>query len=63
MPLSTVMAVSEAQLLNNDAPISLTELGMMTLLMDEHPENANELMTVTESGMTRSTISVPFKNR
>ena len=57
------MAESEEQLLNDAAPISVTALGMLTLLIDVHPEKANELMTDTESGITRSVISSPSRNR
>ena len=57
------MAVSDEQLLNEAAPISVTALGIVTLLIDVQPENANELITVTESEITSSVTSVPLRNK
>ena len=57
------MAVSELQLLNDALPMLVTALGMWTLLMDVHPENANEPIVVTVSEITGSVTSFPFKNR
>lgn len=56
------MAVSDEQSVNEAAPISVTVLGIVTLLIDVQPENANELIVETESEITSSVISVPLRN-
>ena len=63
LPSSTVMEVSEVQLLNGALPILVTALGILMLMIDVHPENANEPIVETESEITGSVTSIPFKNK
>ena len=57
------MDVSEVQLVNDALPILVTALGTWTLMIDVHPENANELIVVTASEISSSVTSIPFKNK
>ena len=57
------MEVSEVQLLNDALPILVTALGILMLMIDVHPENANEPIVVTVSENTGSVTSIPFKNK
>jgi hypothetical protein len=57
------MEVSEVQLLNDALPILVTALGILMLMIDVHPENANEPIVETVSEITGSVTSIPFKNK
>jgi hypothetical protein len=57
------MDVSEVQLVNDALPILVTALGILMLMIDVHPENANEPIVETESEINGSVTSFPFKNK
>ena len=57
------MDVREVQLLNDALPILVTALGIWTLMIDVHPENANERIVVTASEISSSVTAIPFKNK